>query len=306
MAQAKIDVMIPDELAGASLRECLYALGESEVVDPVLAHGGVWVNGQRVVDAMLPLPAGAQVRLHCPPDGQYATIHIGQGDVVYEDAWLLVLNKRAGWYTSATPWDVQGNVLTALTDFLQARDGSVPLLRVAHQLDRDTSGILLCTKDPQANAPLQAAFANQQVAKSYLCLCIGEPPEDVFELRTGHGRMRGGRWCLYDLEQVGMLLPNGQRVRFAHTAFVLERRLGDAALLHAHLYTGRTHQIRLHVASVGYPLVGDTRYGGPSVFRGDAVRWHLLHAAQVCIPHPVTGTDMRFVADLPGHMARYL
>ncbi len=297
---------IPEELGGASLYECLYALVDSAVVALVLAHGGVWVDGQRVVDTTFTVPVGAQVRLHRPPDGRYATTHIGQGDVVYEDAWLLVLNKQAGWYTSATPWDVQGNVISALTDFFQARDGSVPPLRLAHQLDRDTSGILLCTKNPQANAPLQAAFANQQVEKSYQCLCIGEPVEDMFELRTGHGRMRGGRWCLYNLEQVGMLLPNGQRVRFAHTAFALEQRLGDAALLCARLYTGRTHQIRLHLAVVEHPLIGDTRYGGSAVFRGDTVQWHLLHAAQVCLPHPVTGEAMQFVAEMPGHMARYV
>jgi 23S rRNA pseudouridine1911/1915/1917 synthase len=226
-------------------------------------------------------------------------VTIAPHDIWYEDAWLLVLNKRAGWYTGATPWDTQGNALAALTRFLTCRDGVVPTLHLAHQLDRGTSGLLLCSRHPTANAPLQAAFASGAVEKRYLCLCMGAPDGDTFELRTGHGRSRGGRWRLYGLEEVGQKLPGGSRIKLAHTSLTVRQRIGDAALLDALLHTGRTHQVRLHAASLGHPLIGDTRYGGGATFRGQPIDWPLLHAASLRLRHPLSGELLVLDAPLP-------
>ncbi len=228
---------------------------------------------------------------------------ITQEDVLYEDAWLLALHKQPGWYTTPTLNDVVGNNIRAgLTRFLRARDGDTISLHLAHQLDRDTSGILLCSLNREVNAPLQEAFASGSIEKTYLGICVGEPQEERFELITGHGRKRGG-WTVYDLEQVGELLPNGKPIRRAHTSFVVKRRMGDAAVVQAMLHTGRTHQIRLHLAAVGHPLVGDTRYGMGASFRGQDVLFHMLHAGSMRLMHPVTGVMLELEASLPVHMA---
>ena len=137
-------------------------------------------------------------------------------------------------------------------------------VHLAHRLDRDTSGVLLLSTDPAANPGLQRAFTEGLVRKQYLCACVGEPPEDEFSVTTGHGRARQGLWHVYPAEEIGRELPGGARVKSMVTRFAVERRLGGAALVRAFPITGRTHQIRLHMAHLGHPLLGDTRYGGPA------------------------------------------
>lgn len=269
----------------------------------VLVHGGVWLHGRRVDDTTQPAPSGATLHVHRPPDGCYTAPVIGSTDIWYEDKWLLVLNKQAGWYTTPTPWDKYGNIRVALTSYLQTRDGVTPSLHLAHQLDRDTSGILLCSTCPDVNAPLQEAFATGQIEKKYLALCSGEPAEDVIDIRTGHGRRLGG-WCTYPLDEIGRMLPNGKPVRFAHTTIYVVQRVGDASLVEAVLHTGRTHQIRLHLASLGHPIVGDTRYGGPALFRTRPVPCHMLHATWMRLIHPVTGKVVTFDIPLPPSFLR--
>ncbi len=303
---ARITLPITTPYAGRTIASLVQELLGRSALEHLLAHGGIWLDQQRVQDATLPAPAGAILRLHRPPDGEYAPVTITATDICYEDEWLLALNKRAGWYTGPAPWDTQGNVRAALIHMLTLRDGVPPRLHLAHQLDRDTSGVLLCTKDPSANAPLQAAFADGAVDKTYLCVCVGEPADTVFEMRTGHGRSRGGHWRLYDQEQVGRELPTGGRVQLAHTHFQVVQPLGDYAIIYARPYTGRTHQIRLHLAACGHPLLGDTRYGGPDVFRHQVLTAHLLHAVRLQLSHPITGQPLDLKAAIPAHFRPFL
>lgn len=265
-----------------------------------VAHGGAWLDGRRVSDPAEVAPAGALLTLRLPPDGGYPALELNPRDIAYEDEWLVALHKRAGWYVGATPWDVCDNALAALGRYLAARDGAAPPVHLAHQLDRDSSGVLLLSKAPAANAPLQAAFAGGRVNKRYLGLCTGVPTWATTELRTGHGRSAGGRWRIYPLEEVGRVLPQGGgRVRVAHTTFVVAGRLADAALVRATLHTGRTHQIRLHMAHAGHPLLGDARYGGPTRYGGRDLPGHLLHAAELHLAHPITGAPLDLASPLP-------
>jgi len=294
-----ITLTVPAEFAGQPLMHLVQAAVGVEIAGELFAHGGVWLERRRLLDPDMPAPIGAQVRLRRPPDGCYNTLTITPDDICYEDAWLLALNKRLGWYTGPTPWDTEGNMRVALHRMLTARDGVEPRLHLAHQLDRDTSGVLLCTLDPRANAPLQRAFADHTVDKTYSGICRGEPSEETYEMRTGHGRARGGCWRLYPLEQAGTELPGGGRVRLAHTTFQVAQRLGDCAVIRAFPHTGRTHQIRLHLARWGHPLLGDTRYGGPLEFRNRMLPGHLLHAARLALRHPITGQPLEIHAPLP-------
>jgi len=95
------------------------------------------------------------------------------------------------------------------------------------------------------------------------------------------------------------VLPNGSRVKVMRTRFVVERRMDGAALVRAFPLTGRTHQIRLHLAHLGHPLLGDSRYGGPATWRDRAVPRHLLHAERLALPHPGTGKPLELVAPAP-------
>lgn len=264
----------------------------------VFFHGGVWLNKRRVDDATQPAPADGNVIVHTPPNGRYAEVTVGQGDILYEDKWLLVLNKRQGWYCGVVPWDLYGNALWALGRYLRERDGSEPYLHMAHQLDRDTSGVLLFSRRQEVNARVHDAFKNHTTQKTYLCLCVGAP-EESFEVETGHGRGAGGLFRLYPLEDVGKTLPDGSRVKGAHTRFTTLQWLDGAALVQANPITGRTHQIRLHLAHLGHPLLGDIRYGGPTEFADYSLQGHMLHAAQLVLPHPVTRNQLMLDAPLP-------
>ncbi len=264
-----------------------------------VARGGAWLDGRRVGHGEERPAAGARLELRHPPQGGYRDVSLAPADIAYEDAWLLIVHKRAGWYVGATPWDAQGNVLAALGRMLAARDGLAPPLHLAHQLDRDTSGLLLVSRHPAANAPLQAAFAGGRVAKRYLTLCAGAPPESG-ELRTGHGRAAGGRWRIYPADEVGRALPGGGgRVKEARTGYRVLRYLRGAALVEATPHTGRTHQIRLHLAYLGHPLLGDARYGGPGSYLGLELPGHMLHAAALGLDHPLGGGRIELASPAP-------
>jgi 23S rRNA pseudouridine1911/1915/1917 synthase len=301
-----LSVTVAPEQAGQTLAALVAAQVGPLAAQHILQRGGVWRNRRREHDAACPLRAGDQVIIHTPPGGTYVDITVTQGDICYESGGLLALNKRPGWYTTPTPWDAIGNVRAALTRFLREREGPGAYVHLVHQLDRDTSGVLLCSRDRALNGPLQAAFNAGAVTKEYLCICAGEPQAAQFEVQTGHGRGRSGLWRLYDLAEVGHPLPNGSTVKAAHTSFRVLRRLGGAALLRATLHTGRTHQIRLHLAALGHPLLGDGRYGGPPEFGGRALPGHLLHAASMALRHPLSAYPLELRAPLPPTMAALL
>jgi 23S rRNA pseudouridine1911/1915/1917 synthase len=284
---------------GATVAELAESLaGEAGRI--AAGRGGAWLAGRRAEDPGQPVPVGTSLTLRLPPAGGYAELELGPADLAYEDEWLLAVHKGQGWYVGATPWDVRGNLLAALGRYLAARDGAAPTLHLAHQLDRDTSGVLLVSKSPAVNAPLQAAFAGGLVVKHYLGLCAGAPPWEGLGLRTGHGRAAGGRWRVYPLADVGLSLPEGGgRVKEARTELYVEARLAGAALVAAALMTGRTHQIRLHMAFAGYPLLGDTRYGGPGRHMGRELPGHMLHAASLRLAHPMTGAPLELSSPLP-------
>ncbi|HWQ14119.1 MAG TPA: RluA family pseudouridine synthase [Roseiflexaceae bacterium] len=300
-------IVAPGDAAKTVLQIAAEALGAEPRARDVLAHGGLWLNRARVTDPSAPVAAGATVFIHRPPGGVYAEVQFDAGTILYEDADLIAVNKPAGVYVEATPWDAWNHLRGAVERFLTERtDGRgvlsapwQPALHLVHRLDRDTTGVLLLSKDPAVNPALQRAFESGAVHKEYLCLCAGEPAADAFVVETGHGRARQGLFQVYPLEEVGRELPNGARVKLMVTRFVVERRLGDAALLRASPVTGRTHQIRLHLAHLGHPLLGDTRYGGPAAWRGRALSHHLLHAARLALPHPRTGAPLAISAPPP-------
>lgn len=290
------------EQAGISLLSFLItSLGDREMASWLIERGGVWVDGVRQSNRLALLNAGETVMVHHPPNGRYREPIVTPAMILYEDDDLIALNKPAGDYVEATPWDAEGHLRGALIRFLAARDQGEenPRLHLAHRLDRDTSGVLLFSKQSAVNAALQQAFQNRLAHKEYMALCVGDPAFDALELETGHGRGRGGLFRVFPAEEIGQVRTPGGTVKAMRTRLQVVKRMADAALVRASPLTGRTHQIRLHLAHLGHPLVGDVKYGGPADWRGMSADHHHLHAEWLELPHPRTEQMLAIAAPWP-------
>lgn len=294
--------VVGEDVAGLSIRDACVALGLAapDEIETRLQHGGVWRDKWRVNDADELVAVGAMLTVHLPPGDVYPDVYLSDAQIIYEDAALVVLNKPPGLYVHATPWDTAGNVLWALEQWLARRDGIQYPLHLAHQLDRDTSGVLVVTKDARANAPLQHAFSSHAITKTYLGICTGQPAETGWTTETGHGRGAHGLFRVYPLEQVGQPLPVGNhRIKYMRTDFRMTQTWQTVSLIEALPQTGRTHQIRLHLHAADHPLLGDARYGGPLTVGGVAVWHHLLHAQRLQLHHPLTHAPLDLSAPSP-------
>lgn len=309
----RIDVALAAADAGLTLDAIVAryaAVGPAEARE-LIARGAVWVDRLRERrPEVVPMP-GARLVIHFPPTGSYDEIALAADDIVWEDAALLALNKRPGWYANYTPWDMRGTLPAALAAYLAARDGIAWPIHFAHQLDRDTSGVLLVSKDPEINPAVQQLFLTGGIDKRYLALALGVIAQDLIEVETGHGRGRHGLFRVYPTAAIGQTLPFGAgRVRAMRTRFEVIARTDEATLVRATPITGRTHQIRLHLAHLGHPIVGDARYGADRplspALDGAPVSHHLLHAARLAFVHPRSGQPLTLRAPLPATWAPVL
>lgn len=281
-----------------------YAAVSLDAADELIERGAIWLDRLRACEAEIQPAAGARLVIHFPPTGRYDTLTITDDDLVWSDGALLALNKQPGWYANYTPWDMRGTIPYALARYLEQRAGEPVPLHMAHQLDRDTSGVLLASLKPALNAALQRLFLTGGMEKTYLALATGQIARDTFEIETGHGRGQHGLFRIYPLDEVGRELPHGAgRVRHMQTRFGVIARHPLATLVRALPVTGRTHQIRLHLAHLGHAIVGDARYGGAAQLDladgSIAVPHHLLHAARLAFTHPITKQPLVLRAPLP-------
>jgi 23S rRNA pseudouridine1911/1915/1917 synthase len=269
--------------------------------------GHVTVDGE-VRKASYPVPAGAVIEVavppETPPDVAPEAIPLV---VLHEDASLIVVDKPPGMATHPAPGCRTGTLVAALLHRWQLGSDWPDPLRpgIVHRLDRDTSGVIVIAKTPRALHALARQFESRRVGKVYEAVVVGTPPAaGLVELPIG--RDPGDRRR--------MQARVGQR-RAARTRFERLEVFGGtppaAALVRASPETGRTHQIRVHLASVGHPLVGDTLYGGGHAPRGVAPRVRAaiesfprqaLHAARIELLHPDDGRAVAFSAPLPEDM----
>ncbi|HOW67674.1 MAG TPA: class I SAM-dependent methyltransferase [Candidatus Paceibacterota bacterium] len=202
--------------------------------------------------------------------------HASPGCLLFEDEHLLVVNKPAGWNTHApSPFAGEG-----IYEWLRHREARWASLAIIHRLDKETSGVLLFTKTPLANRSLTDQFANRQARKQYLLLT--DRGVKNTELRASSHLVRLG-----DRYGSRSQSSNGQ---FAETRFRVVDRQPNRTLLTAEPGTGRTHQIRVHAADLGFPILGDSLYGGTHGKR------LYLHAHALTVRHPATNREMRFEA----------
>jgi 23S rRNA pseudouridine1911/1915/1917 synthase len=301
---------VPPDLAGTRLDVALARLAPDlsrARAQRLVADGRVRLAGRPAKPAAR-LRAGDVLEVEVPPPEPSAAIPQDLPlAVLHEDADLVVLDKAAGMVVHPARGTPHSTVVNALLHRLAATS-QLPRLGLVHRLDKDTSGCLVVAKTEAALAALQAQWKGRTVEKAYLALCHGAlPAEGVLD--TPYGRHPRDRTRFTG------------RTRAARRAITSWRTVesfeGAASLAEVTLHTGRTHQIRVHLAEAGHPLLADAVYGGarrearlpaesPARRAAAAIGRQALHAARLALDHPRTGERLSFEAPLPADFRRAL
>jgi tRNA pseudouridine32 synthase/23S rRNA pseudouridine746 synthase len=213
--------------------------------------------------------------------------------VIHEDAEILALNKPAG--LSSQGGDRGVNSLDELLGAFAKASGVRP--RLIHRLDRGTSGVILTAKSQPAAATLGKAMMGRRFRKTYLAILAGVPSRREGVIDAALLRVEKGRESFVRLAKAGEAGAQNAQTRYRTLA-----EAPRAALVELSPITGRMHQLRVHLASLGLPIAGDPRYGGALVLAGAPVPRLMLHAAALEFPHPATGVRLRIEASMPEDM----
>lgn len=232
--------------------------------------------------------------------------------VVFEDADVIVIDKPAGMVVHPAPGSPNGTLVNALLHHCGASLAGIGGVRrpgIVHRLDKDTSGLIVAAKSEAAHQGLVRQFAERVAGRRYRALVWGRPTPPVGEIDGAIGRAAADR--------KKMAVTRNGKPALTRYKFI-EPAGGTCSLMECKLATGRTHQIRVHMAHIGHPLVGDPLYGRPTRRRADVpddpaklsallgFKRQALHAASLAFTHPVSGKPMEFHCDLPQDMADLL
>jgi 23S rRNA pseudouridine1911/1915/1917 synthase len=213
-------------------------------------------------------------------------------EIVFEDEHLLVVDKGPGLVVHPARGHREDTLAQLLAPL--AAGGEPERAGIVHRLDRDTSGLLVVSRSQEAHRRLQAALASRKIEREYLALVEGRPPA-----RTGTIEAPIGR----DPRIRTRMAVGGAGAREARTHFALERALSGTSLLRLRLETGRTHQIRVHLQAIGYPVAGDPEYGTPGLL---GLERQFLHATRLAFDHPITGERVEVSSPLPEDLEQAL
>ncbi len=305
-----IEITIPAEATGTRLDRYLSENDDLELtrsrIHKLMATGMVLLDGI-AVNKSYRVRGGEVISLSIPPQPR---MHLeGEAiplDIVFEDEHLLVINKPAGMVTHPAPGHPGGTLVNAVVNHIgqlpRAGDNARP--GIVHRLDKNTSGLLVVALNERAYQGLQKDLQDHTVKRSYLGLACGHMPDKESRIDEPIGRSRQNRL---------KMAVDGSGAREAITHYVLRERYRTYDLLEISLHTGRTHQIRVHLAHLGHPIFGDPDYGGRD-------KWHrgifaperplakkllgmmprqALHAFRLGFNHPIDGAEMSFESPLP-------
>jgi 23S rRNA pseudouridine1911/1915/1917 synthase len=304
-AGERIDAVIAAEVATLS----------RAVVQRLIDDGHVTLDGLLVKKPNTRVRAGSAIEVAVPaPEPIELVAEDIPITILFEDADIVVVDKQAGLVVHPAAGHPRGTLVNALLFHCKDLGGIGGELRpgIVHRLDKDTSGVMVVAKTDRAHAALTAAFAAKSLAarektptpsgmlREYLGIAAPPPPSPTGTLRTMHGRHPTDR------KRFSTKVTWGKT---AVTHWTVEEPLRGAALVRFRLETGRTHQIRVHAADAGWPLLGDALYGRapqPLAQIAKTLGRQALHAAVLELDHPVTGEHMRFTSPLPADMTSAL
>lgn len=277
--------------------------------------GCIWVNGQPVKSNYKVRP-GDEIKLMLDRPKHDTSILPEELplDVVYEDDALMVVNKAAGMVVHPGAGNFTGTLINAVAWHLRnlpSFDPNDPEVGLVHRIDKDTTGLLVVAKTPEAKTHLGKQFFQKSTHRSYHALVWGNLQGEMGRIEGNIGRDPKDRL------KMKVFSPDSGVGKEAVTHWRVLERFGYTTLIECVLETGRTHQIRAHLKSIGHPLFGDERYGGTEILRGQRSSTYrafvhnglalcprqALHAKTLGFVHPVTGQQMDFDSDWPNDFA---
>ena len=275
-----------------------------ERVKALMAEGRVTVGGKVATQASAK-SSGGEFAIDLPPPALAAAVPEEIPlVVVYEDEHLVVVDKPAGMVVHPAAGNPDGTLVNALLHHCRGElsgIGGVARPGIVHRLDKDTSGLLVVAKSDAAHEGLARQFADHSLERAYLAVCNGRPSPPQGTISERIGRSDANR------KKMAVLAKDSSRGKHAVTHYKVLRELDGCSLVECRLETGRTHQVRVHLSTIGHALLGDSLYGRAhsrvrDVLQRLGFRRQALHAAVLGFVHPVTGDRLRFTSDLPPDM----
>lgn len=295
-----IQVTTSGERLDRWLTEQLPDLSRSRL-QKLIEQGQVSVNGKVCTAKKTTVQTGDRIHLEIP-DATPLELKAQEIplDILYEDNSLLILNKPAGLVVHPAPGHAEGTLVNALLAHCPDLQGIGGVQRpgIVHRLDKDTSGAIAIAKTDQAHHNLQAQFKAKTARRTYLAVVYGAPAQENGTVDQPIGR--------HPVDRKKMaIVPEERGGRRAVTHWQVLERLGNYSLMQFELETGRTHQIRVHSAQMGHPVVGDPVYGaGRSV--GVNLSGQVLHAWKLKLQHPLSGEWIEAIAPMPDDFVKLL
>jgi 23S rRNA pseudouridine1911/1915/1917 synthase len=282
-------VKVPSEAAGERLDRYLATQLGSRAAAERAVEAGALVDGVARVKSFR-LSGGEEVEVPNLPEAVPAPPP-AEPRIVWEDEHVLVIDKPPGLVVHPGPGHAGGTLVDALAGKIGGGDPTRP--GVVHRLDRDTSGLIALARSEEAHARLQELVRERALERGYVALVRGRPRSRTGRIEAPIGRDRS--------DPTRMSLDT-DTPRDAVTHFEVDELWPEYALLRVHLETGRTHQIRVHLAAVDLPVAGDPVYGVPA----PPLERQFLHSSTLAFPHPVTGERVETASDLPEDLAQFL
>lgn len=309
-AQSSVTGTIPDAVAGQRLDAGLAVVEPAlsrERIKALILAGAVMLDGKPQTRPSVKLVPGMAYAIIIPEaralDTEAQDIAL---EIVHEDSDLLVVDKPAGLVVHPAAGHADGTLVNALLHHCAGQlsgIGGVARPGIVHRIDKDTSGLLVVAKTDAAHLGLAAQFAEHSINRRYVAIVQGRPSPANGTVRGNIGRS--------DHDRKKMALVGEGRGKHAVTHFTSEEKLSGATRIECRLETGRTHQVRVHMASIGHALLGDPLYSRPpkalrDLLKAADFRRQALHAQRLGFIHPVTGSECDFFSPIPADMAELL
>ncbi len=284
----RIDTFLDDKLEGFTRSR----------IQKIIQNGGVTVGGKQV-SKNYKLCINDTVQIKLPENIELEIIAENISlDIVYEDKDLLVVNKPKGMVVHPAPGNMSGTLVNALLYHCKGELSGINGVNrpgIVHRIDRDTSGLVVVAKSDTAHAGLAQQFAEHSINREYHAIVYGNIKDDKGTINAPIGRHPVQR------KQMAVTSVNSKN---AVTHFEVVERFGKFTYIKCHLETGRTHQIRVHMASLGHAVAGDEVYGPKKTIK--SLRGQCLHAKLLGFTHPVTAEKMLFESSLPEYFTQFV